>query len=311
MPCNLDGFVRKRLVAITLWVHFFSRCQVKKNVLWLFPEDGDVDRAAAFFRNLLWTKETMCQTTKSEASAFSKLLMRRTKQNDLCKVPACTGRAWLVQIWKDVPSTRPHHEMLVSCVVRWLADPYETQGPRFKRVPCHTWSRSQSQRLGPSNYHSDFSNFQFLLVQPPPFPSLIPAWMSLLAICLSWPPWDLEGVKAACLKVLGEETARLRSSADLETWIISLLFQEVMGLQGQKPKTAKLEWRCCTRNSHWNWSINVGHYFSSLQLCFHLNWNMGVIALLENGCTYIYIYNIYIHIYIYKYVYKHEYKCKY
>ena len=108
---------------------------MKKNVSWLFPQDGDVDRAAAFFRNLLWKKETMGQNTKSEASSFSKLLMKRTKQNDLCRVPACTARAWLVYIWKDVPSTRPNQDSLVSCVVRWLADPYETQGPRFKRIP--------------------------------------------------------------------------------------------------------------------------------------------------------------------------------
>ena len=108
---------------------------MKKKVSWLFPEDGDVDRAAAFFRNLLWTKETMGQNTKSEASTFSKLLMKRTKQNDLCRVPACPARAWLVQIWKDVPSTRPNQDLLVLCVVRWLADPCETQGRRFKRIP--------------------------------------------------------------------------------------------------------------------------------------------------------------------------------
>jgi hypothetical protein len=56
---------------------------VKKNVSWLFPEDGDVDRAGVFFRNLLWTKETMGQNTKSEASKLSKLLLKYTKQNDL------------------------------------------------------------------------------------------------------------------------------------------------------------------------------------------------------------------------------------
>ena len=86
----------------------------------------------------------MGQNTKSEASTFSKLLMKRTKQNDLCKVPACTGRAWLVHIWKDVPSTRPNLDLLVSCVVRWLADPYETQGRRFRRIP---YTEVQSQRL--------------------------------------------------------------------------------------------------------------------------------------------------------------------
>eukprot|EP00435_Cladocopium_sp_Y103_P001803 s6666_g1.t1 len=37
----------------------FEFGKVKKSVSWLFPEHGDVDRAAAFFRNLLWTKEAM------------------------------------------------------------------------------------------------------------------------------------------------------------------------------------------------------------------------------------------------------------
>ena len=113
----------------------FCHGQVKKNVSWLFPEDGDVDRAGVFFRNLLWTKEIMGQNTKSEASTFSKLLLKYTKQKDLCRVPACSARAWLVHIWQDVPSTRPNLDLLVICVVRWLADPCETQGRRFKRIP--------------------------------------------------------------------------------------------------------------------------------------------------------------------------------
>jgi len=122
----------------------FCHGQVKNNVSWLFPEDGDVDRAAAFFRNLLWTKETMGQNTKSEASKLSKLLLKYTKQNDLCKVPAWIARAWLVHIWKDVPSSRPNREMAVNCVVRWLADPCEMQGQRFKPIPH--MHRSQSRQ---------------------------------------------------------------------------------------------------------------------------------------------------------------------
>jgi hypothetical protein len=39
-------------------------------------------------------------------------------------------------------------------------------------------------------------------------------------------PWNPEGVKAACLGILGEETAR-QSPANAERWIVSLLFQEV------------------------------------------------------------------------------------
>jgi len=38
-------------------------------------------------------------------------------------------------------------------------------------------------------------------------------------------PWNPEGVKAACLGILGEETAR-QSPANAERWIVSLLLQE-------------------------------------------------------------------------------------
>ena len=154
---------------------FLSRGQVKKNVSWLFPEDGDVDRAAAFFRNLLWTKETMGQNTKSEASTFSKLLLKYTKQKDLCRVPACSARAWLVHIWKDVPSTRPNQDLLVSCVVRWLADPYEMQGQWFKPIPY--MHRSQSQGFGLFkrllNYHLGFSISYF-------------CWQCLVCLAAFW-----------------------------------------------------------------------------------------------------------------------------
>lgn len=32
-----------------------------------------------------------------------------------------------------------------------------------------------------------------------------------------------------------------------------------------------------------SWNINAGDYFTSLQLFFHLNWNMGVITLFWIG----------------------------
>ena len=136
-------------------------CNAKSNIAWLFPEDGDVDGAAVFLRNLLWTKEAMGQSTLNEASKFTRLLMKRTQQKDLCKVPACAARNWLLQIWKDVPSTRPNRDLLVGCCVRWIADPYE-----------------------------------------------------------------LAERKAPLLEILREET-RGKRPADVEAWIISLIFQEV------------------------------------------------------------------------------------
>ena len=169
------GLQENDTTAVILLVQFLSHGQVKKNVAWLFPEDGDVDLAAAFFRNFLWTKETMGQNTKSEASKFSKLLLKYTKQKDLCRVPACSARAWLVHIWQDVPSTRPNLDLLVSCVVRWLADPYEMQGQWFKPIPY--MHRSQSQGFGLFkrllNYHLGFSISYF-------------CWQCLVCLAAFW-----------------------------------------------------------------------------------------------------------------------------
>ena len=113
----------------------------------------------------MWIEQ---QTTNIEASKFWKPLMKRTRTNDLCKVPACSARAWLAHIWKDVPSTRRNQDLLVSCVVRLHADPYETQRQRFKPIPH--MHRSQSKGFGLLkrllNYHLDsfgFFNFIFLL----------------------------------------------------------------------------------------------------------------------------------------------------
>ena len=97
----------------------------KRNMSWLFPEQGDVDAGAMFLRTLLWNKQALGQNTRSEVGEFERILLKRTRQNDLCRVPACSARTWLAQIWKDVSSTRPKSDLLVSCMVRWLADQYE------------------------------------------------------------------------------------------------------------------------------------------------------------------------------------------
>ena len=147
-----------RLHPAAVVTHF---CNGKNNIAWLFPDDGDVDGAAAFLLKLLWNKQAMGQSPVNEASKFTRLLMKRTQQKDLCKVPACAARNWLVQIWKDVTSTRPNRDLLVRCCVRWIADPYE-----------------------------------------------------------------LAERKSPLLEILGEET-RGKRAADVEAWIISLIFQEV------------------------------------------------------------------------------------
>eukprot|EP00438_Fugacium_kawagutii_P011746 Skav222920 [mRNA] locus=scaffold1489:304175:305011:+ [translate_table: standard] len=122
----LDGLLQLHPMGV---ISTFSKTDVPR----LFPEQGDVGAASNFLRNLLWTKEAMGRSTKSDISSFVKLLMKRTKQFDLYKVPSCAARSWLTQIWKDVPSTRPNRDLLVGCSVRWVADPYE---PRDGKATC-------------------------------------------------------------------------------------------------------------------------------------------------------------------------------
>ena len=169
-PANWMGTSDHVLELLQLCQFSFLHGQVKNNVSWLFLQEEDVDRAAAIFRNLRWTKVSMGQESPKQCSfqTPSRVLLKYTKQNDLWKVPACIARAWLVHIWKDVPSSRPNREMAVNCVVHWLADSCEMQGQRFKPIPHMHWSQSQGfgllKRL--LSYHLDsfgFFNFIFLL----------------------------------------------------------------------------------------------------------------------------------------------------
>ena len=78
MPCNLDGFVRRRLVTVTLLVKFCLSWPGEKQRLMALPGR----------RRCGLDKRDQGQATKSE---FWKLPMKRTKTNDLCKVPACNS----------------------------------------------------------------------------------------------------------------------------------------------------------------------------------------------------------------------------
>eukprot|EP00438_Fugacium_kawagutii_P025822 Skav200500 [mRNA] locus=scaffold450:321056:323736:- [translate_table: standard] len=122
----LEGLLQLHPICV---VSSFTKMDVPR----LFPEQGDVGAAANFLRNLLWTKEAMGRSTKSDISSFVKLFMKRIKQFDLYKVPSCAARSWLAQIWKDVPSTRPNRDLLVGCSVRWVADPHE---PKEGKAAC-------------------------------------------------------------------------------------------------------------------------------------------------------------------------------
>lgn len=94
----------------------------KSHVYDLFPENGDVEGASSFLHSLLKTKESFGRSAQVEAAKLQKLLLERTRQKDLRRVPSSPVRAWLTQIWLDVPSTRPRRELLVRCCATWVAD---------------------------------------------------------------------------------------------------------------------------------------------------------------------------------------------
>ena len=158
-------------------------CNVKNNIAWLFPDDGDVDGAGAFLHSLLWHKEAMGQSALNEASQFTTLLRKQAQQKDLRKVPASSARAWLLQIWKDVTSARPNRDLLVGCCVRWIAEPHELSAVKAtaleilkqeacgKRAPdVEVWIISlifQEVSLQPHSHSPDLQQLLWLLPSPP------------------------------------------------------------------------------------------------------------------------------------------------
>ena len=158
-------------------------CNVKNNIAWLFPDDGDVDGAGAFLHSLLWHKEAMGQSALNEASKFTTLLRKQAQQKDLRKVPASSARAWLLQIWKDVTSARPNRDLLVGCCVRWIAEPHELSAVKataleiLKQEACgkraldvEVWIISlifQEVSLQPHSHSPDLQQLLWLLPSPP------------------------------------------------------------------------------------------------------------------------------------------------
>ncbi|CAJ1372296.1 unnamed protein product [Effrenium voratum] len=113
----------------------------------LFPDSADVDLAAAFLHSLLRTKEAMGQSCQEEGGKFQRLLLKKTQLADLRKVPACSARAWMVQIWRDVTSARPRAELLVECCARYLADPNDSP---MAKIPCLEILKQEFSMRGPA-----------------------------------------------------------------------------------------------------------------------------------------------------------------
>ena len=193
---GMAQFIRKVTV---LWVGFWAMARWKWTSHGSFQNMDMSTLQLCFSRNLLWTKETL-RNYEPDHQEWSLQMFEASdemynKQNDLCKEPACTARAWLVPIWKDVPCTRPNQELLVSCITTYNNSPYAVlvfrkglrasapYKPRiFWFVWCtglqalmkhkdsvsnrfHTCTGSQSQRFGLLNYHRVSFHFSQFLVR--------------------------------------------------------------------------------------------------------------------------------------------------
>ena len=162
MPCKLDGFVRKRLITVTLWVQFFAMARWKRTSHGSSRKMEMLTEQVCFSEISFGQKRPWAKTPR-RLHIFKLLIWWNVpSKTTSAKYPhALRELGW--STWKDVPSSRPNREMAVNCVVRWLADPCEMQGQWFKPVPY--MHRSQSQGFGllkrHLNYHLGFSILYF------------------------------------------------------------------------------------------------------------------------------------------------------
>lgn len=111
----------------------------------LFNPNADERLPAIFLRDFLSCKESLGMSAADEGHRLQRLLLRRSKQNDLKRVPATKLRAGLSRIWLDVPSTRPDRGLMAGCCARWIADPNVLQEDK---LACITLMRLERDRRG-------------------------------------------------------------------------------------------------------------------------------------------------------------------
>lgn len=180
----------------------------------LFNPGADDRPAGAFLHHFLSYKHSQGLGTKQETEKVQKLLLRRSKQHDLRRVPTSPLRIWLGKIWKDVPSSVPDRQLLSGCCARWVADRSTTAE---EKIPLLCIMRQEFELRGrpdgdawilsmvleqvcrdPVNHSPDLQQMLWLLGSPPAPAVLKPLLMGLsqergrlatLWVCLSlFPP---------------------------------------------------------------------------------------------------------------------------
>lgn len=111
----------------------------------LFNPNADERQPAMFLRDFLCCKESMGLSAAEEGSKLQRLLLRRSKQVDLRRVPPTPLRAGLSRIWVDVPSARPDQHILANCCSRWMGDP---NTPQEDKLPFLALMRQERERRG-------------------------------------------------------------------------------------------------------------------------------------------------------------------
>jgi hypothetical protein len=98
----------------------------------LFNPSVDDGPAAVFLHAFMCCKQAT-SSVEQESAKLQRLLMRRTKSQDLRRVPCSPLRSWLCQIWLDAASSRPERQLLAQCCARWIGD---SAASAAEKLPC-------------------------------------------------------------------------------------------------------------------------------------------------------------------------------
>lgn len=121
------------------------KCLGPSQVSHLFHQRVDESQAAHFLHTLLLCKEAQGIRLEEDGAKLVKFLLRRSKQQDLRRIPSSPLRAWLCQIWLDAPSSRPMADLMTACCARWVSDAGTSPA---EKLPCLALLRQELERRG-------------------------------------------------------------------------------------------------------------------------------------------------------------------
>jgi len=144
---STDHVLGVHALSLLLRLHpaVMARCFMPQHVYDLFCPKVDDASAAAFLSDLLSYKESCGSRVEAEGAKLQRLLLRRSKKQDLRQVPASPLRAWLCHIWRLAPSSRPPRQLMAECCAHWIGD---SAAQLADKVPCLALMRQEAELRG-------------------------------------------------------------------------------------------------------------------------------------------------------------------